>query len=363
MKILHVTKKYPNALGGDAIVVSNLEKQQKKAGNKVIILTSNCTEIKKGKNVYSFGIKDTSARLDRITAKRLISLLILYFKAYKVFKSERPDIVHTHSVDMAFFISFAARRYKIPIVHTFHIMTFNDTHQTALRRKTELFLLRKTKPRKIFVLNSSYVKDLDRVGFQNSIFVPNGVNIEEWHIRAKKNKKFTFIAVGRLEEQKGFTYLIEAAAKLYKHTKDFEVQIVGEGTQRTMLNALIQRYSLQDHVYLFGRRPPAELKKLYASAHVFVLSSLWEGMPLTLLEAWAMHLPVIATEVGEFKDIVGKSLVSIKPGEPGELFIAMKGMMTEKHAVLTQQTDLIIKKYSWKHIAKTINCLYEGEVA
>src|SRR5687768_4261766 len=102
MKILHITKKYPHALGGDATVVSNLEKQQWAHGDKVAILTSNCKEIIRKRNVHLFGLRDTPAALDAITPRRLVSLAHLFFKSFSVIRKERPDVIHTHSIDMAF---------------------------------------------------------------------------------------------------------------------------------------------------------------------------------------------------------------------------------------------------------------------
>ena len=109
MKILHITKKYPQALAGDAVAVSNLEKQQLQRRDKVAVLTSNCDEITADKLHYKFGLRDTPAALDAITLRRLLSLAALTYKAFRVIKKEKPDVVHTHSIDMALAASFAAQ--------------------------------------------------------------------------------------------------------------------------------------------------------------------------------------------------------------------------------------------------------------
>jgi glycosyltransferase involved in cell wall biosynthesis len=364
MKILHVTKKYPNALGGDAVVVSNLEKQQVARGHKVTILTSNCDEIKNNKNVYKFGLKDTPAALDNITPKRLISLMMLFFKAYKVFKIERPDVIHTHSIDMAFFISFAARHYHIPIVHTFHTVTFNAPHQSVLRRKTELLLLRGTKPRKIFILNPADIQDFNKAGFSNAVYIPNGINVEDWETKnqSKKNGKFTFIAVGRLEEEKGLKYLIEAAAKLRESRNDFQVQIIGGGSLHDNLEKQINNFNLNDTVFLLGRRSPKELKILYAKANVFVLSSLWEEMPLTLLEAWAAGLPTIATKVGSIPHIAQNISILITPANSMELSSIMDKIANDSglQKRLVKASNNVLADYSWININNTVTSEYKN---
>jgi glycogen synthase len=69
MRILHITKKYPNALGGDANVVRSLELHQKRSGHEVAILTTNSVEIQQNENVIRFGLPDTATNLDIITLK------------------------------------------------------------------------------------------------------------------------------------------------------------------------------------------------------------------------------------------------------------------------------------------------------
>ena len=205
MKIMHVCKKYPGAMGGDAIVVANLQKQQEKAGHTVAIVTSNCDDIKKGRHIYKIGFKDTPSGLDAITPRRLLSLLVLAVRMFGILRAERPDVIHTHSVDMAFFVSFAARFYHIPVVHTFHIVTFYDPSQSVLRRKSELWLAKKAGLRCATAPNSYDVRMLQKAGLEKTILLPNGVDISYLDIggRASPSETFTFISVGRLEPQKG----------------------------------------------------------------------------------------------------------------------------------------------------------------
>jgi glycosyltransferase involved in cell wall biosynthesis len=363
MKILHVTKKYPSALGGDAVVVSNLEKQQKKAGHDVIILTSNCDEIKRSKQIYKFGIKDKPATLDTISPKRLFSLGMLYIKAYRVLKSERPDVIHTHSIDMAFFISFAARRYRIPIVHTFHCVTFNDSSQSILRRKSELFFLRRAKPRKVFIFDPTVIEDFKRAGFNNVSFVPNGINIKDWltSVRKKTPGIFTFIAVGRLEREKGFEHLIDAAVMLRNARDDFRVLIVGDGSLHIKLQKQIRSLGAEKYVHLLGSRNQKQLKVLYANADAFVLPSLSEGMPIALLEAWATSLPTVVTKVKGIPFIAGEAAKQVEPGNAQQLKTVMAAFIKNSSLVksLAERGHLLVEaKYQWKAVAKTIEEFY-----
>ena len=111
-----------------------------------------------------------------------------------------------------------------------------------------------------------------------------------------------FVSVGRLDEQKGYTYLLEAAAVLMKREPDFRLSIVGDGPLRQSLEQQAASLGLNDTVRFEGQS--AEVSRYLHRAHVFVLSSLWEGLPYTIIEAMASGLPVVTTDVGGCRELV-----------------------------------------------------------
>jgi glycosyltransferase involved in cell wall biosynthesis len=363
MKIIHVTKKYPYALGGDGVVVANLETEQVKLGDTVTILTSNCDDIQTSNTIYKFGLKETSEALDTISLRRLFSLFLLIPRAFKVFALEKPDVVHTHSVEMAWAVSFAARYYKLPIVHTFHIVTFNAVSQSFLRRKSELFFLRHTKPQAITVLNPADMKDFINNGFKNTLYLPNGVNLKQWKSERNtaRSKKFTFIAVGRLEKQKDFANLIKATALLKNKHSNYQVLIVGAGSQEAQLKSIISEYNLDSTVKLIGRKSTSELRTLYLKSDVYVLSSQWEGMPLTLLEAWAANLATICTSVNSVQFIASKTSLMVPPGDSDALAEAMSKLLSDPLLVkkLRIKSNRTVKQFDWAVINRTLKSIYD----
>lgn len=368
MKILHVTKKYPHAIGGDAVVVANLQKQQQVAGHEVAIVTSNCDEIADGPHIYKVGLKDTPAGLDAITPRRLASLVALFFKMFAVLAKEQPDIVHTHSVDMAFFVSFAARWHGIPIVHTFHIVTFYDASQSAIRRKSEIWLAKNAKPRRITAPNAYDVKRLRLAGLRQAVLLPNGVDLESWETYGfvEKSKKFTFLAVGRLERQKGYEYLVKAASRLAlaQPNLEFEVIVVGEGSQKTALHELVSELGIEHIVSLVGAKSQKEIRILAARADAAVVPSLYETTPLTLLEAWSAALPVIATPVGILHDAPTDfdAACIVPPQNEQALMEAMGRCITDKawSQAIAAKGHQEAKKYSWPIIMRAAETIYQG---
>ncbi len=365
MKILHLTKKYPGAIGGDAVVVSNLRKQQIAAGHQVVIVTSNCKEIRPARHLYKFGLRDTPQGLDIISARRLFSLCVLFFRMFVILRKERPDIIHTHSVDMAFICSFAARWYHIPIVHTFHIVTFSDDSQPVIRKGTELWLAKHAKPHRVTAPNKHDVEKLQNAGLPQATLLSNGVDMTFWNKPkvAKKTTGPTFVSIGRLENQKGYEYLIKAVA-LLTDIPGFQLIIVGEGSQRPSLQALITQLHLDDVVILAGQKTPEEIRSLFTASQGVIFPSLYETTPLTLLEAWSTGIPVITTPVGILQgmssDFGAAIIIPIK--NEVALSKAVRQLLRDNRQRRRIAGEGIKEatKYAWPAISQTAELLYRG---
>ncbi len=118
-------------------------------------------------------------------------------------------------------------------------------------------------------------------------------------------------SVGRLVEKKGHDYLIEACHLLQEQGLDFECRIIGSGPLKPELEKRVTQYDLKDRVYLMGGQPQSEVLRLLASwADVFALPCVVaqdgdrDGMPVSLAEAMAMELPVIATDIVGIGELV-----------------------------------------------------------
>ncbi|HEU4914296.1 MAG TPA: glycosyltransferase family 4 protein [Candidatus Saccharimonadales bacterium] len=365
MKILHVTKKYPGAMGGDAVVVSQLCAEQQAAGHEIAVITSNCDEISAEPHIYKCGLKNTPANLDRITLRRLVSLVCLFFVSFGIIRRERPDIIHSHSVDMAFCVAAAARFRGVPLMHTFHIVTHYDPEQSFLRRKTELWMAKLTGARIVTAPNPYDVGRLQAAGLRQTVLLPNGVDLTFWQPGNpdEQGGPCTFVAVGRLERQKGFNYLIEAAALAASAAaQPFRVIIVGEGSQQPMLQARAKRLGVEKIVQFSGAKNRQQVRQLLSVADVVVIPSLYETTPLTLLEAWAMGLPVIATPVGILRGVPAPAAHVVPPKDEQALAEAMilyiqNNTARARLAALGQKE---VQRYAWPRIAQTAKILYRS---
>ena len=140
---------------------------------------------------------------------------------------------------------------------------------------------------------------------------------------------FTIGAIGRLSPEKAYHHLLEAVGVLCAEGRNIRLVIVGEGPERANLQAQTVRLKLQDRVWLAGYRRGAE--RYLGLFNVFVISSLTEGLPVSLLEAARARTPIVATSVGAIPDVLrdGQEALLVRPAEPGLLARAIARAMDD----------------------------------
>lgn len=133
------------------------------------------------------------------------------------------------------------------------------------------------------------------------------------------------LTVARLDEQKGHRYLIEAAAQV----PEAQFVMAGDGPLRTVLEAQVQALGLQQRITFLGYRE--DIPDLLAACDVFVLPSLYEGLPLSILEALAAGKPIIATRIGGTDEVVidGETGLLVPPADPATLATAIRSVLRD----------------------------------
>ncbi len=135
--------------------------------------------------------------------------------------------------------------------------------------------------------------------------------------------------VGRLTEQKGLPYLLAAVAQLGTTRRPFRLLIVGDGELRSSIEAEAEALGITTIVFAGYQR---ETARFYRAFDLFVLPSLWEGLPVSLIEAMASGCAVIATRVGGSPELVeqGVSGMLVEPKDPSELAEAIRVLLTDR---------------------------------
>jgi glycosyltransferase involved in cell wall biosynthesis len=134
--------------------------------------------------------------------------------------------------------------------------------------------------------------------------------------------------VATFKEQKGHRYLLDALPKVVKEFPDLSVLFIGDGELKTEIQAQALGLHLENHVHFLGNRQ--DVPALLAASDFFVLPSLWEGLPMALIEAMASGLPVIATQVSGTSQVMvhGETGLLVAPGNAKELERAMLDLLS-----------------------------------
>lgn len=196
----------------------------------------------------------------------------------------------------------------------------------------------------------------------------NGVNInpplfpdikikqlrKEYHIQTDEK---IILSCGRLDHQKGFSYLIKAAQLAAESQQKWKFIILGEGALRKQLETQIHNNHLSN-VILAGYQE--KTNKFYQMADIFVLSSLSEGTPNVVLEAMAHHLPVIATEVNGVKEIIvnGKNGYTIPPQNAQAIYKQLEQILSDTIMLNQLQEagyETVKNKFSWERFTSEFN--------
>jgi colanic acid/amylovoran biosynthesis glycosyltransferase len=128
--------------------------------------------------------------------------------------------------------------------------------------------------------------------------------LEEHRYPQGQKTRIRFVSVGRLSPEKGQIGLIDAFARVLGSGVDAELFLLGDGPERSRIEQRVRDSSLGGRFQLLGRAPEAQTFDVIASADVFVLSSFMEGLPVVLLEAMALGIPVIAPAIAGIPELV-----------------------------------------------------------
>ena len=169
------------------------------------------------------------------------------------------------------------------------------------------------------------------------------------------------LSVGRLESNKGFSFLVRALARI---PKDFLWVLVGEGPERGALEAEIAREGLRPRARLMGKVTDDELHALYERSELFVHPTLYEGSSMVTLEAMAHRKAVVATRVGGIPDKVadGENGLLVPPGDADALARAIVEALSESARLASwgmTSRSIVESRFSWSRRVKELMELYE----
>lgn len=226
----------------------------------------------------------------------------------------QPDIIHVHGTRAAFYSTFAGLSRVCPIVYTAHGIAFRENQgwlrQGVMKAAERMAIHRVAGLASVSRADLQALRGLRKMRHTTFKYIPNPVDAERFRPADIEKAKlrlgipvnaFVVGTVSRLVEQKGVDVLIRAAARL----SDMNLVIVGSGPLEGQLKRLA--HSLGVNCLFLGERQ--DIPEILPSFDVFALSSLWEGEPLSLLEAMACGVACVASMTPGAQDILEQGAV------------------------------------------------------
>ncbi|MDD5687978.1 MAG: glycosyltransferase family 4 protein [Elusimicrobia bacterium] len=249
-----------------------------------------------------------------------INDIIAIIKIYKIIKKEKPDIVHTHSSKAGIVGRWAAYFAHVPkIIHTFHGFGFHDYQLFIVKTIYVLAerLTAKITDQFICVSNENILKGLkNKIGLKERYtMIRSGIKLQDYQIEVsveKKKKEFGITnekvvgMVACFKEQKAPLDFVKVANLVCSKNPSVKFILVGDGKLRKQIELLVKKLNLQKNIIITGWRQ--DINEIIKIFDIFLLTSLWEGLPRVIIEAMASGLPVVATYVDGTKEIVQEGL-------------------------------------------------------
>jgi len=201
--------------------------------------------------------------------------------------------------------------------------------------------------------------------------IPNGVSIDRFTPGSEPDVRAEFGLlpddivvgnVGRLSPEKGHSIFLHATRALLERMPDVKFLVVGDGEQRTALQDQSRRLGLDGSVIWAGAR--SDVERIYRAMDLFVLPSLWEGLPISILESMASGVPVVASDLPGVRELIrpGQTGWLAEPGNATDLANRMADALSQPEArarVAAEALDQVVPLYSIDGVAEQYGRIYE----
>ena len=196
--------------------------------------------------------------------------------------------------------------------------------------------------------------------------VYNGVETQLFYSQVKKENYFTIVGVGNLIPIKGFSFLIEAFAKIYEKNKNSRLKIIGDGVERALLEDQVNNKKLSDVVTFFGKIPYEEVANEMRNSQLFILPSYYEAIGCVYLEAMACGIPTIGVKGMGVDEIIidGENGLLVEQKNVDSIVKQIERVINDKELAekLSKNGRETALKYTWKNSAKELDKVYEQVV-
>ncbi|MHA1337897.1 MAG: glycosyltransferase family 4 protein, partial [Promethearchaeota archaeon] len=318
-----------------------------------------------------------------IQRKKLKNIKVIYLflrDMIKIFTKFKPDLVHSHYVIESLIMGFISKAFRVPsILHgrgidinlePFHSFIKNILARISCKINTKILTVSKAMKINIMKLNvpSNKIRTIYN-GVDYNLFKPknkkifnNLDRIELTHIGRYSPEKRQDLIIEVIKELKDRNYNVHLSLIGFSHIMFRATGFRVETKIEKQIINLIKKYNLESNVSLLGYIDHNKIPEYLENTHIYIHPSLSEGLPNSVLEAMAMEIPIVMTNVGGMRELkVDQGTILIEPNNKQQLidgiisFINNPKRMSEGGK---RNREFIIKNFSWKYHSQKLYKIY-----
>ena len=356
MKIVHVVDSME--VGGAETLVSQMCRLQRDQGhNPSILAVANLGPLGEKLRAEGFTVQPDVGRHLSDSARNF----------FRIFKEVKPDVVHIHNPTPTIYASMAARMAGVPsIVSTRHSLAA-PPHNAIAELKYAFAALFCDWIVGICDATTENLRKMRSAPARKITRVYNGalpvVRVEQG--QRPSDSVFTLVFVGRLAAVKNHPLLLTAFRQALSSLPGLRLWIVGDGAERKALESLAEQLGISTQVTFWGQQ--LDVAPYFCGADAFIMSSKSEGLPISLLQAFSVGLPVIVTNVGGMAEVVrlANAGFTVSPTDPTEMasaILRLAGKRAEREQFSKNAEAAFHSLFSLETMADAYMDLYRNTV-
>jgi Glycosyltransferase len=384
MRIGLFSDTYPPYVNGVSTSVLALQRALEKEGHEVFIVTVNSENMH-----YKYENHNKIILIPGIPIKKIYDYRLTGFYPFQAInriKAWKLDIIHSHTeFGVGTFARIIAKQLHIPIIHTYHTMYEDYTHYITrgyfdgTSKKIVKYLTKfycdTTVQELIVPTKKAYDLFKGKYRYRRNVhIIPTGIETEKFSeencnkselagLRDKYSisaNDFIILYVGRIAKEKNLDVLFNAHTKLIRSGLNCKLLIIGDGPDKEHFKTMAHDLNISDNVIFTGKVPLTRIPNYYHLASLFVTPSKSETQGLTVVEAMAASIPVIAANDDAFRDIVIEGLNGYLFNSEDECCDQIKSLITDPDKLkdMSEHARMSSEKHSSKNFALHVLEIY-----
>lgn len=280
------------------------------------------------------------------------------FLVWRFLSQFKPDIIHTH-LHASLYVFPWLSVHSTKCLHTIHSTPKFEFSPRLIKLMGKLYRYKRVIPVAISKRIKEEASHLYKLPPNEIELIVNPVNIAKFQRISITNKdSIRFINVARLEPIKNQRLLLKAFSNIHRELPNATLFIVGDGSERSALEDYATSLGIQKKVFFTGNI--GNVEDFLSSSDIFVLTSIYEGLPLSILEAMASGLPIISTNVGGIADVIFDNGILVESEDLQGLSEAMLELSRdhEKRKRMSMSSLESVKAYDISQVTRSYEELY-----